>query len=372
MERSAGIETDGEDPGRSLNLLSPSSRTNVLASLLRWLLACLTSLLVAIFGLVPLGESMAATATPLSAVQASKPVVEIGMVVVELSGLDMKNDAFHATFWVWALSDAAQGDVLETVDWANARSIETLNRVKSTVGDQVYELQKIRGVFQTVWDLRLFPVDRQTLKIRMESTAPMEMSNLVFADDAQARSYVHSADLSGWVVGPLQVKQGLENYQTNFGYPQLVGQPDSSFSYLDFEMEIRRDNLPKLFELLAGAFTAIVLVIASYGFHFKVPTAIPARFGLLAGSVFAVVISLRFASSKVSDPPYLTVVDTIHLIVVLYIFCAIASSMFYFWTFDGGGKFARRSRQIDYLVGLISTMVMIGFVSSILSKIFIS
>ena len=304
----------------------------MLASLSRWLLVCLTALLVAISGLVPLGQSMAAMAMPLSAGQASKPVVEIGMVVVELSGLDMKNDAFNATFWVWALSDAEQGDVLEAVDWANARSTETLSKVQSIAGDQVYELRKIRGVFQTKWDLRMFPVDRQILKIRMESTAPMELSKLVFTDDAQGRSYVHSVDLSGWVAGPLQVKQGVENYQTNFGYPQLAGQPDSSFSYLDFELEVRRNNLPKLFELLAGAFTAVVLVIASYGFHFKVPTAIPARFGLLAGSVFAVVISLRFASSELSDPPYLTVVDTIHLVIVLYIFCAIAASMLYYWT----------------------------------------
>ena len=47
----------------------------------------------------------------MSAGQTSKPMDELGMVVVELSGLDMKNDAFNATFWVWSLSDAAQGAI---------------------------------------------------------------------------------------------------------------------------------------------------------------------------------------------------------------------------------------------------------------------
>ena len=372
MERSAGIEIDGADPGRSLNLLPASVRSLVWDALSRRLIACLAGFVVAFLGLVPLAGPMAAMATPMPGGQGSQQMVEIGMVVVELSGLDMKNDAFNATFWVWALSDGEQGDVLESVDWANARSIETLNKVQSRVGHQAYELHKIRGVFQTEWDLRLFPVDRQNLRIRMESTAPVETSSLVFADDAQARSYVHPVDLSGWSVGPLQVKQGLEKYQSNFGYPQLAGQSQSSFSFLDFELEIQRKNLPKLFKLLAGAFAAVVLVIASYGFHFKVPTAIPARFGLLAGSVFAVVISLRFASSKVFDPPYLTVVDVIHLIVVLYIFCAIGASMLHFWTFDAGEKLSRRSRRIDCLFGLTSTVMMLAVISSIIARLFAS
>ena len=38
-------------------------------------------------------------------------MVALGLVVVELSGLDMKNDAFKAMFWVWSLSDAEQGAI---------------------------------------------------------------------------------------------------------------------------------------------------------------------------------------------------------------------------------------------------------------------
>ena len=298
-------------------------------------------------------------------------VAKAGMIVMEIGEFDLQKNTFSATFWVWIASDGERGDDLEQVDWLNATELDTLQKQSAVVGGEYWNLRKMRGTFRTEWDLRNFPVDRQYLTIRLEATEK-EVDAFVYKKDLESPSYLHEVDVPGWSVGDLKATTGVNTYRSNFGDPRIVADTVSRFSFIEFAVEIRRKNHSILLKVLAGALASSILVFASYGFHLIIPSTIPTRFSLLSGSVFAVVLSLRSASSKISDPPYITSVDTIHLIVVAYIIVGVVAGMVYFRGVHlSDGSDHAFIRKFNRRVAIISTSIVAVAVALILLKMFL-
>ena len=298
-------------------------------------------------------------------------VAKAGMIVMEIGEFDLQKNTFSATFWVWITSDGERGDDLELVDWLNATELVTLQKQSAVVDGKYWNLRKMRGTFATDWDLRNFPVDRQNLTIRLEATEK-EIDAFIYEKDVESPSYLHDVDIPGWSVGSLNAITGVNTYRSNFGDPRILADTVSKFSFIEFTVEIRRENHSVLLKVLAGALASSILVFASYGFHLIIPSTIPTRFSLLSGSVFAVVLSLRAASSKISDPPYITSVDTIHLFVVAYIIVGIVAGMVYFrGVHVSDGSDHAFIRKFNKRVGIISTSIVAVAVALILLKMFL-
>ena len=298
-------------------------------------------------------------------------VAKAGMIVMKIGEFDLQKNTFSATFWVWITSDGERGDDLELVDWLNATELETLQKQSAVVDGEYWNLRKMRGTFATEWDLRNFPVDRQNLTIRLEATEK-EIDAFVYEKDSKSPSYLHDVDIPGWSVGPLRATTGVNTYRSNFGDPRILADTVSKFSFIEFNVEIRRKNHSVLLKVLAGALASSILVFASYGFHLVIPSTIPTRFSLLSGSVFAVVLSLRAASSKISDPPYITSVDIIHLFVVAYIIVGVIAGMVYFrGVHVSDGSDHAFIRKCNKRVGIVSTTLVAISVALTLLKMFL-
>ena len=299
-------------------------------------------------------------------------VARAGMIVMEIGEFDLQRNTFSATFWVWITSDGKRGDDLELVDWLNATELVTLQKQSAVIDGEYWNLRKMRGTFMTEWDLRNFPVDRQFLRIRLEATEK-EADAFVYAKDSESPSYLHNVRVPGWSVGALQAETGVNTYRSNFGDPRIVADAESEWSFIEFSVEIRRQNHSVLLKVLAGALASSILVFASYGFHLIIPSTIPTRFSLLSGSVFAVVLSLRSASSKIADPPYITSVDVIHLVVVAYIIVGVVAGMVYFRGVHMEGASDHSSiRKFNRRMAIVSTSTVAVAVALILLKMFLN
>jgi hypothetical protein len=97
---------------------------------------------------------------------------------------------------------------------------------------------------------------------------------------------------------------------------------------MELKIELQRNDLNGFLKLSAGAFAASGLALVSYFLHLDSSATLGPRFSLLAGSMFAVVISLRSASNDLGSVEYLTLLDCIHLAVIFYILVAAGTDIY--------------------------------------------
>ncbi len=87
-------------------------------------------------------------------------------------------------------------------------------------------------------------------------------------------------------------------------------------------VHLERTNITAFVNFTAGAYVAAVIALASCAFHVDQGQTMGPRFGLLAGTVFAAVLTLRTESSELGTTENNTLVDQVHLIALLYVIVA--------------------------------------------------
>jgi hypothetical protein len=83
-----------------------------------------------------------------------------------------------------------------------------------------------------------------------------------------------------------------------------------------------RADLSGFFKLTAVVYAAFVLSLISYVMHLETTTAISPQVGLLAGALFAAAVNLVTVSGALGSASGLTLVDKIHVLVLVYILTA--------------------------------------------------
>jgi len=96
----------------------------------------------------------------------------------------------------------------------------------------------------------------------------------------------------------------------------------SLYNRLTFTIDLARDDLSGFFKLTAVVYAAFVFSLISYLMHLETTTAISPQVGLLAGALFATAVNLVTASSVLGTASGLTLVDKIHVVVLVYILVA--------------------------------------------------
>jgi hypothetical protein len=95
----------------------------------------------------------------------------IGVYVTSLRDLDSAGDSFGIDFWVWSVHPPGD-DPLESLEFVNAKQIETRLKRTTKRGDRAWSGLKARATVLHDWDVRNFPFDRQTLTSDLASPAP--------------------------------------------------------------------------------------------------------------------------------------------------------------------------------------------------------
>ena len=87
---------------------------------------------------------------------------------------------------------------------------------------------------------------------------------------------------------------------------------------------LARADFAGFFKLTAVVYAAFVLSLGTYVMHLESSRSLGPQLGLLAGALFAAAVNLVTASAALSNVNGLTLVDAIHIVVLLYILVAFA------------------------------------------------
>ncbi len=249
---------------------------------------------------------------------AAPATCRVGAYLTALHAFDPEADTFEADVWLWSVCPTADLRPLETMEFVNADEIEVLLDVPDT---PVWATRKVEGTFRHDWDQRNFPFDRHTLTIALEEGAE-DVRRFVYVPDTANTGVNPALRLSGWKITDLALRGGTTIYTSTFGDPSLPEGGGSEYSRLTLEIGVARDDLSGFFKLTAVVYAAFVFSLITYVMHLETTTAISPQVGLLAGALFAAAVNLVTASGAPGSASGLTLVDRIHVVVLVYILIA--------------------------------------------------
>ncbi len=239
----------------------------------------------------------------------------VGAYLTTLHAFDPEADTFDADLWLWSVCPAADRRPLETMEFVNAERVEVLLDVRDS---PVWASRKVQGTFRHDWDERNFPFDRHTLRIVLEE-GDEDARRFVYEPDTANSRVDPTMQLPGWTMTDFALLGSTRPYDTTFGDPDLPAGGSSEYSRLTVEIGLTRTDLSGFFKLTAVVYAAFVFSLISYVMHLETTTAISPQVGLLAGALFAAAVNLVTASGALGSASGLTLVDKIHVLVLIYI-----------------------------------------------------
>ena len=284
-------------------------------------------------------------------------LVKLGVFITRLDNFNLRQKSYDATFWLWSVTPQDFRSKLDSLEFVNAEEIKFSNNYVKQTPAGVWNQRRVVGRFNHNWDMRNFPFDHQDLTIEIEE-AESYLKDLVYVPD-HARFFIdEGVNLPGWRIVSSQVRAGSKTYQSSFGDPALQPGNPTSYSRINVIVRLERTNITAFWKFTAGAYVAAVIALASYAFHVDQGQTMSARFGLLAGAVFAAIISLRSESSELGTTEYNTMVDQVHLVTLVYVLIATLTGVYTWSRFRKDGN-AKAIERLGRRMAVASTMVMI-------------
>jgi hypothetical protein len=260
-------------------------------------------------------------ALPRETLAQSSESCRVGVYVVSLYNFDTEADTFDANLWLWSVCPNQELRPLETMEVVNADAIDVLLDITELRGGLSWANRKIHGTFRHTWDERDFPWDRQRLMIVLEESGK-DVRQFVYEPDTANTTYDPAIQLPGWTITDFSVSGGTGTYETTFGDPTLAAGGSSTYSRLTLAVDLARSDLSGFFKLTAVVYAAFGLSLITYVMHLETTTALSPQFQILAAALFAAAVNLVTASAALGRTSQLTLMDRIHIVVLVYILVA--------------------------------------------------
>lgn len=317
-------------------------------------LLAVTSLL-ALLGALVLASSAAAQDQEQDQAKDGPTVCQVGIYLRALHAFDPTADTFGADFWLWSLCLSADQQPLQTMEFVSADRTSVL---LDAPGHPLWANRNMDGAFRYEWDERNFPFDRHTLTIELEEGVD-DIRGFLYEPDI-ANSGV-DPDLKlpgGWKMTGSRLEVSTKAYDTTFGDPSLAEGGGSEFSRLVFSIDIARSDLSGFFKLTAVVYAAFIFSLMTYLMHSETTTGISQRIGLLAIAFFSTSVNLINASDDLGTFSGLTLVDKIHVLVLLALLIAVIVTVISRRLVEQGWDTARVA-QLNLRIGAAVAIVFI-------------
>ncbi|MBE9144999.1 ligand-gated ion channel [Planktothrix mougeotii] len=287
-----------------------------------------------------------------------KQQAPIGIFIDTLSDFNISNGSFSANFWLWSLIDKGEKNPFDSLEFMNALRIETPNNLTIPTSKGIWVQKKVSGTFRHHWNMRNFPFDTQKLKIIFEETED-DIHSFSYQPDIGNSSIDQDIQLEGWKIKKFTLNAIDKQYLSNFGNPTLPPGAASAYSRFEIMIELQRTNITGFFKMIAGALASVGLCLVSYFLYEPDIGSLLTRFGLHGTSLFAVILSLRSNSGDLGSMAYLTLIDCIHLAVIVYILVATAIAIYIWLQVQKKGDLPALTR-ISSQVGVVSTLALLA------------
>jgi hypothetical protein len=263
----------------------------------------------------------------------------IGVYVTSLRDLDSAGDSFGIDFWVWSVHPPGD-DPLESLEFVNAKQIETRLERTTKRGDREWSRLKARATVLHNWDLSDFPFDRQTLTMDLGiagSDAP------ACGVDRAGSGYEKGIAPEGWRIAAFDVERRTRLTATDFGDPARSG--TSAQEHLLVTVELQRESVVGFVKLVAGVYAAIAIALLSFLMAHE-----SARMTVLVGALFATIINMQMGNSVLGSPKAVSLVDEIQFLAVAYVFVAAVMAVISWRDYNSGREGREgRARRRDHI-----------------------
>ncbi len=260
------------------------------------------------------------------ATSAAPPVVAaqrctIGIYFVDLHDLDISKKLFDANLWVWSLCPNDKLTPIKTMEFVNAnRTSSSLDQVQ--VRDGVHwSAKKVDGTFRHDWNVRNFPFDRHVMRVSIEEGME-DGRTFLYEPDLPASGYDRRISLPGWKLEGFKLISSTRHYETTFGDPTLTHETPVEYSRIDAEITVARASLTSFLKMTSAVYVAATLALLSFLFHLDSASSFSSRISFLAGALFATVVNMRVSSSELGNNDGLTLIDNIHITVLILVIAA--------------------------------------------------
>lgn len=240
-----------------------------------------------------------------------------GMYLTNLYDIDILNNSFKASMWVWfRYRDSSYRDLMANnfIDILDASDIDIRMKYTNPQRDaQEYYLSWyfLNVTFVKDWNVINYPFDNHTIKIEYETAYP-DCRYLKFKLDTANSGFDKRTTFMEWKVTSSNhnVSGLISNYKCNFGDLSL---PDlkSHYTSCRMQLEIERNyGLVLYLKIFSGLFAAFIICLL--GFLVTVDSV--ARFSLHAAGILTAITNKLSIDKIIPQYFNFTLSDYIHLI----------------------------------------------------------
>jgi hypothetical protein len=295
-----------------------------------------------------------------SAVNAAEQV-KIGAFVTRLSDIDAATDSFSTVVDIWTVSRApTPKDINQIHPILSLRLGDTRSPPpkpdEEVQGGIVWGTNEFDATLNQKLDVRHFPFDRHTLRIRIVET-DWSAKNLVYVADSAETRINPGLTVPGWEVTGCRIETHVVPLATRFGNPASADMT-STWPQAWILIDVRRNGVGVFAKIVLVAYISFALVMLSFlmdATHFNT------RVSILVGSLFATVVNMRGSEAVLGRTDNFTLVDQIHLWVAFFI---LVSAITGFSTLHVKASRARTigrwAALVSLVLFLIANAVLIG------------
>ena len=268
--------------------------------------------------------------------------VTVGIYLNQIHSIDIKNNAYTATFWIWFRWKGDHVKPLESFEIVGGRIEEKAGEITETLeGDVHYAAVRVLATITHFFDVTHFPLDNHTLTIQIED-ADHEDHEVKFVADAANSVADPNVKAPGWMVQKAQVAVDTHTYTTNYGDISLGPNAKSNYSRMSFKLPLKRMGLGYYIKLFWGGWLATLVALLAM---FIKPTDLDPRFGLGVGALFAAMASAYVVTQSLPDTQVMTLADKINALGIGFIFLSVVESTVSLRLFTSGKEAA--SQKLD-------------------------
>ncbi len=303
---------------------------------------------------VAVAAALAWSGSSRSARAAEPESCKVGMFVLALYDFDYVANTFDADLWVWSNCPVGQADPLDKIEYLKADAITPRIQTSDVVDGTVWASRRLTGSFRHVWDLRSFPFDRPTLTIALEP-GELEADEFRFTPDTVGSGLDQEIAIPGWRIAGHRFWESLTTYPTTFGDPRFPTGAPSVYSRLTLAVDLTRSELGTFFQITAVVYAAFILAMLTFALHLDRSLALGIQLGLLSSALFATAVNLGTARNALGHQNGLTLVDLIHIAVLLYIVVTAAIAIGSRAALERGSDLKRVAR-INHAAGVMAVV----------------
>ena len=306
------------------------------SALIRLLLA-----LIAVLA-IPLGLPASAHANPGPgpAPVPGPDIVTVGVYINDLQDIELSSENFTADIYLWMKWKNPKIDPSTTIESMNSQGYQ--NTTSSPTGGLAgeltyqsdtgasapvdlpdgskYQVLRYQGVFSRKMSLKKYPFDTQVIEMVFEDKVS-DSTQLQYVPDTNPITVNDSGSMTipGYVFGKPSLQVVGHKYPTNFGDPRANA--DTPYSRIIVALPVTRDVLPYLVKIILPIFIVVLITALIY--------LLPARLEESRTDIGVVamltLVALQWNSdSSLPSVEYLTLMDVVYLISMVYVLAAMA------------------------------------------------